>query len=424
MARNARQPRTAAHTAEGDTKPKHNRGKIAALLIIFAGVILAVILVRRYQLFQLHTVVQSARAVQDWDQVAAATNVWLDRDPDSPMARMYAAEAAQHRGSFEQAINHLLSQIPATDPAAAHAKVQQAQLYLGPLNRPMIGETKLKEATQINPRSTEAQRELLRHYGITAQRAKALAQARLAIENESDSPATYVYLISLDSIVYSTGKETNARWLESGENKEMFEVAMLVNEARTIGLGESADALVDTNQRQTELAQLENQLLLTLERYPENLELLAILLSTYSDRGDAQKVAKLLSQVPASAANDARFFRYKGWLHRMRDEFAEAERAFRQAITKDPYDWKSQTQLAETLRLQNRTSEAESTLKIASMGTQLRKSILGLSTIETLPMNVLEQLYQYAVTMNDQSVADQLAIRIDQISNAATTATP
>ncbi|EMI18998.1 hypothetical protein RMSM_04077 [Rhodopirellula maiorica SM1] len=423
MARNARQPRTAAHTADCDTKPTHNRGKIAALLIIFAGAILAVMLARQYQLFQLHTMVQSARAAQDWDQVAAATNVWLDRDPDSPMALMYAAEAAQHRGSFEQAIN-LLSQIPVTDPAAAHAKVQQAQLFLGPLNRPMIGETKLKEATTINSRSIEAQRELLRHYGITAQRAKALAQARLAIENESDSPATYVYLISLDSIVYSTGKESNARWLESGENKELFEVAMLVNEARTIGLGESADALVDTNQRQAELTQLESQLLAALERYPENPELLAILLSTYSDRGDVQKVVSLLSQVPASAANDARFFRYKGWLHRMRDEFAEAEQSFRQAIAKDPYDWKSQTQLAETLRLQNRTSEAETALEIASMGTQLRKSILGLSTIEILPVNVLKQLHQYSVTMNDQSVADQLAIRIEQISNAATTTTP
>ena len=108
----------------------------------------------------------------------------------------------------------------------------------------------------------------------------------------------------------------------------------------------------------------------------------------------------------------------------MRDEFAAAEEAFRQAIAKDPYDWKSQTQLAEVLRLQNRTDDAEIALKIASIGTQLRKSILGLSNIETVPMDVLEQLHRYAVTMGDDTVANQLAIRMDQIRNSATATTP
>ena len=401
------------------SKPKRHRSKIAALLAIIAFAVLATLLVRQFQLFQFATLAQSARETQDWDQVAAVTNLWLDRDPESSMAILYAAEAAQHRGSFEQAAT-LYSRIPATAPAATHAKVQQALLHLGPLNRPVIGEATLEQATRINPQSIEAQRELLRHYGITAQRAKAFTQAREAVENGSDSPATYIYLISLDSIVFSNGKDTNARWLQSGENNELFEVAMLINDARAVGLGESSDALVDTNQRRAELAQQEATLLAALEKYPENLELLAILLNTYSDRGDIERVTQLLSQVPASAANDARFFRYKGWLHRMRDEFAAAEDAFRQAIAKDRYDWKSQTQLAEVQRLQHRTDEAEIALKTASIGTQLRKSILGLSNIETVPMDVLEQLHRYAASTGDDTVANQLAIRMDQIRNSAT----
>ncbi|GAA4470249.1 hypothetical protein [Novipirellula rosea] len=438
MARNERKPRIAAlaqrqpaapqanrkETVAIGLKPtsKHNRLKIAALLAIFVVVIVAAMLVRQYQLFQFHTMAQSARAVQDWDRVATVTHLWLDRDPDSPAANLFAAEAAQHRGSFEQAAE-LYSRITATDPAAAHAKTQQALLYLGPLNRPALGEAALEQAIRINPQSIEAQRELLRHYGITAQRAKAFAQAREAVKNGSDSPATYIYLISFDSIVFSNGKDTNARWLQSGTNNERFEVAMLINAARAAGLGESSDALVDTSQRRAELAQQESTLLTALEKYPENLELLAILLNTYSDRGDVERVTQLLSQVPATAANDARFFRYKGWLHWMRDEFAAAEEAFRQAIAKDPYDWKSQTQLAETLRLQHRTSEAEIALNSASIGTQLRKSILGLSTIETIPIDVLEQLHRYATTMGDEVVAKRLVIRMDQIRDSATAIT-
>jgi tetratricopeptide (TPR) repeat protein len=252
----------------------------------------------------------------------------------------------------------------------------------------------------------------MRHYGLTCDRGQAVAQAREAISTQNDSPASYVYLMMPDVVVYNSGEAINERWLESEPLSETFAVAKLLHRARLSGVGETLDESLDTDARRQELEQLERSLWGALELYPDNKELIAFLLTQATDRGDSSQVESLLKRVPASAADDGRFFRHKGWLHRNREELVAAEKAFRLAIEKDPYDWRCRHQLAEVLRLQGNLEGAEPELAIANLGAQLRKTILGLSTLETLPVQVLEQLREYAAAVGDERVVAQLAHRI------------
>ena len=416
------QPRTASTPLqESPAKPARSlrRGlKILALLIVLVAAAMLYLGIKSYQMRQYQNAAEAARQVGDWNRVAAVTKLWLEADADSVPALLYAAEAAQNRGDVAQAAEYLKS-LPVDHRATPAAWLRLASLYLQVLNRPSLGEATLKNVIALDPGLMRARHELLRHYGMTFQRHKVAKLARQSIQSGHEPPAAYVYLMTFDTIVYSGGEAANQRWLQSGRDVEQYAVAMLLNRARATGVGESLDATVDVETRRRELAQQQAELMALLQKYPENPELLAFLIGQATERGDVEQAARLLAQVPAAAADDARFWRYKGWLHRARDEFQDAEQAFRTAIAKDPYDWKSRHQLAEVMRLQQRPDEAQRLLAVANLGVQLRKSILDLRGIETLPVQVLEQMREYAEQVDDAAVASRLAQRIGQIQSAA-----
>jgi thioredoxin-like negative regulator of GroEL len=336
-----------------------------------------------------------------------AANQWLEQEPESSKALFYAGEAADELGDYEAAAQRL-SRIPDSSPNYSEAMRRLTILNIGPLNRPDQVEPLLVRMAQVATDPASAHRELLRHYGITVQRRKAAELARNIIRYDPSMIAAYIYLMAFDSVVFSAGEEINLHWLASGTDDQLYRVAALVNRARSAGLGESAEKLVDSKERKNELAHQEHDLLECLKDYPDNTELIAMLVNLYADRGDEREVARLLAKVPASAADDSRFYRYKGWVHQMRQEHELAEQAFGLAISKDPYDWKARHQLAEILRLQNRPQESAASLEIATMGTSLRKSILGLKSLEEIPHELLAQLQRYADAVGDDEVASLL----------------
>jgi tetratricopeptide (TPR) repeat protein len=361
--------------------------------------------------------VEEARAREDWDQVARAASEALQLRPESTLALLYSGEAAKHRQDFHKSRSDLekLSKLSPEDPATW---ALLSELYLGPCNQPLLGEEALQRVIQQSEQSIHAHRELIRYYGLTCQRTKAIHQARQSIVSGSDSPASYVYLMFPETVIYENGETINERWLENYPGHELFDVARLIHRARGSGIGETLDASVDTETRKSQLQELEQRLAEKLDLYPDNQELLALSIGQAADRGDVAQVATLLSNVPAQAVNDARFYRFKGWLHRNREELSQASQAFALSLEKDPYEWKSRYQLAEVLRLQGDTQNAEVQLATANLAVQLRRTLLGLKSIEILPVPVLKQLMQYADEVGDDSVASRLNQRISYIQSS------
>ncbi len=366
----------------------------------------------RYRIAKFHLAAESARRQSDWGNVATIANLWLEADRDSAAALLYAADAAQNRGSTTQAVT-FLDRVSTRDSLYVAALQQRALLLFGPLNQPLQAEATLRDVIARDPNAIEARRELLRYYGLTCQGSLARQIARDSIAMDADSPATFVYLMAFDLVIYDDGSVKNRRWLSSGDDDELFAVAAAIHESNSARLGDEADMMVASETRQKQLAMLRQQLTKLLERYPSNPELLANLLGEFSDEGNTVEMAQLLAQVPASAGGDARFWRYKGMLHQLRDEPVKAEEAFRGAIQRDSFDWKSRHQLAQVLRQLGRSDQAESFLKVAAAGSELRKTILTLPGMSSLSPDVLKQMQNYAEMVGEDSVATQLARRLD-----------
>jgi len=153
-----------------------------------------------------------------------------------------------------------------------------------------------------------------------------------------------------------------------------------------------------------------------LDRFPGNLEVLAYFLQKAATRGDIDAVTDLLGQAPAEAESDNRFWRFKGWVHDQGNELAEAEEAYRRALTIEPFDFLSQHQLAAVLRKRGQADEASRLTGLAAEGRALRKEVLQAPDVRAIPPDVMREMADYARDCGASDVADRLETRIRQIA--------
>ncbi|TWT56042.1 tetratricopeptide repeat protein [Allorhodopirellula solitaria] len=390
-------------------------GVVVVCLAIFWGV-------SKYQLHQFESAARAARQRGDWGRVAVASRLWLEREPTDPLALTYSGEAAQARGAFGQAAE-FFERLPSDDPRSAEGMCQLARLYRLPLNEPELAAATLRHVIKLDPSVRQASVDLLRYYAVTLQSDLAHELARQVVLSGEEPLVAYVYLMDLEAVVLASGADDNAHWLEQHPDSERYDVARTVHLARAVSDGIAKQGFVAAEQRQEQLEHQEDLLQQGLAKYPGNRELLIASMKLYSGRGDRDQVARLLAEVPTSAARDSRVWRYKGWLHRADDEFQQAEAAYRTAIEKNPYDWKSRTQLGEVLRLQSDMPAAEKQLQIADVGHELETTLMNMDSAAVLPIPVLESMRFNAEQVGDGPVAEQLERRI-AVLNAAQAAEP
>jgi tetratricopeptide (TPR) repeat protein len=291
---------------------------------------------------------REALRAKDWDRLEDLAPRWRGWEPGRADPVIYLAEAAQQRGDRERAVAWL-DELPDGDPKTPAALLEQSNLLFGPLNRPIQGAAACERALQLNPRLPDAYRRLIYFYAYTLQRRKMVARIYAAIKYDCDRPETYIYLILQDSMSFRDGHEQNSKWLRGSPNEELFLVTQTLfgiklgvyrnqenrdpdaaNEGKDPAHKRAADACA--------------------ARFPKNLNLMVYYLQTASSDGDVDRVAELLSQLPAEAADDDRFWRYKGWLHSVRVELMDAVAAYQRALQINPYDSVSQHQWAAVER--------------------------------------------------------------------------
>jgi tetratricopeptide (TPR) repeat protein len=167
----------------------------------------------------------------------------------------------------------------------------------------------------------------------------------------------------------------------------------------------------------TDVSDHKQRIVRCMELYPKNTELLAFKLREAAADGSVERVSQLLGQVSESAANDNRFYHYKGWLHETLGENDLAIEAYRDALRLNPFDWRSQLKLAGTLRLTGDNNEADRLAQLAIDGKNLRETIMRLADVQAIPMDVLLSMLDYCRRSGDDLVASGLDKRIEMIKS-------
>ncbi len=121
---------------------------------------------------------------------------------------------------------------------------------------------------------------------------------------------------------------------------------------------------------------------------------------------------RLLGCAPESAAQDNRFWRIKGWALAQRGESRDAEAAYEKALEINPYDYRSQHQLAGVKRALRQFDRVEKLENLSRQGTSLRRDILIMDRIDTVPPDILKRIAEYAAEAGDELVAERLMVRL------------
>jgi tetratricopeptide (TPR) repeat protein len=377
---------------------------VLATLTVFGAVIYAG---RSHRIQSLEKACRAAVEAGDWDTLRQAATQLRYWQPSKAAAVIFLAEADNQQGRLEEAVA-LLRQLPDDDPMSPPALLECSHLLFGPLNRPLEGAGVLEHALRLDPALKEARRRLIYFYAFTLQRRRMVEHAYAAIEQRTDMPETYVYLFSQDYLSFANAYDENTRWLEGTPDEEVFLVARAIYRIVSMALDETEDTSKVPVDEATGVPVHKRQVAELFERFPENIELFAYFLRESSTNGDAEEVARLLSQAPAAAAEDNRFWRYMGWLHRNNEEWLESERCYQKALKINPFDYVTQHQLAAVARRLGQPDHVETLEALARDGQNLRRELLQLPNVTSVPLPMLNRMAIHAAACGDRVVANRL----------------
>lgn len=336
---------------------------------------------------------------------------WTQISPSSGEPWMQLGKALARQRKFREA-QECFRNVPAGLPQTEDAAISEIDLLFGPLNSPTKAAIVCEEVLEHNPRSRIGRQRLIFFLAMTLQRSELMRQIRTAIDQESEAIEAYVYLFMVDSLVFSNGIETNSRWLQGEPESELFEVAQAIFIAETLDFSISFDDLAAAEAARRDTARKESVMKSLLAKYPHNVELLAYETRKRIERGDVPGVVESLANSTVDCETDPRFWRFKGWVHKQRQELAECQASCRRAIELNPLDWVTRYMLSEVLQQDERFDEVKILREIAARGRNLQNSLRNAPSAREVPPKLLLDLAEFAEICGDEQVSRALRNRI------------
>ncbi|MBS0202862.1 MAG: tetratricopeptide repeat protein [Planctomycetes bacterium] len=369
---------------------------IAALTVAFVAALGSPVAWRRWndhRRSQLTRLCRTARQSQRWEDLQDLADDWTRWDPQNGDAWMQRGIAASARQAWGDAAESFW-RIPDSDPQAIPAMIELSKLAFTHLNDPLKGVEACERILRIDPRTPGARQQLIWFYAMTLQRAKLLQQIREAIELQSEPREAYVYYFLLYSLRSQDAVDLNTRWLQATPDSELFLVARVINQPDPQSESpETPATLPAATESRGELSTKSklDQVQELVIRFPHNLELIAYQAEERLTNGDVSAAAAILKNAPESAAQDGRFWRFKGWLHESNNELDAAVAAYRRALELHPVDWNAMNRLAIVERRRQNLSEVEKLTNLVERENEARKN-LRQQKVETPSLQILQEL--------------------------------
>lgn len=250
---------------------------------------------------------------------------------------------------------------------------------------------------------------------MTLQRAKLRQQILESIERQCEPREAYVYYFLLYTLRSQDAVELNARWSQGDPDSELFLVARVINLPEPQSGSPETPApkgpekyAFSAAPEKTKLEQVDE----LFARFPHNLELIAYKAEERFENGDFPGAAAVLKNSPDSAAQDSRFWRFKGWLHEANHELESAIAAYRQALNLHAIDWNAINRLAITERLAKNEAEVKRLSELLDRANETRKNLRKQKAIEIASPQVLEELLALFRDCGETDIARALESRL------------
>ncbi|QDU49479.1 tetratricopeptide repeat protein [Gimesia panareensis] len=378
------------------------------LILVFVGIFFFPLL-SWWNQRQLRTFKENTRLYlqnQDWKAAEQAALNWTEREPQNSDAWLDLAEAYRQQQQYA-AMAEALGQVSDSDPRVLKMLAMQVDVLLTELQKPIQAMETCERILKIDPQVALARQRLIYINAMLLRPLAMVEQIREAIPLKCEPPEAYVYLLLADSLNFSNGAPLVNGWLKGDPGNEDLEVALAIYVARS----KSSQSL---KLQGGQVVSGGDQSLVTacLEKYPQNREVLAYFLEQTLEEADLKRAASLLEQAPPEAEADNRFWRFRGRLLALKNQLAPAEASYRQALQRNPYNWKSRLGLAEVLRRTGETEEAEKQAQLGAQGKEFFRQLMELDSPSQITADLLEQIADYALECGDQQTYDAIQGRL------------
>ena len=343
---------------------------------------------------------------EQWDRLGLIATKWLEWDPSSNDAHVYLAESEFQAGRLEEAAE-LLGKVTDDYHGAVAALGFRGEILYGDLHRPYEAEETWRRILSIDPQSTHAHQRLILFYALSLQRRKLVDQIREAMRRRSEPPEAYAYLIVANALGFTEGLAHVRNWRQSLPNDETLEVAEALYLANLPDNPNVLDAYEESHFKPGDQSAIDA----CLEKYPQNIEVLAFHIERRIYFGDSEGVVDLMAVVPSEAVHDSRFWRYRGWLLQQAADYEDAAEALGKSIEQDRFGWRSRWELASVLRLLGRPGEAEPVQVLALQGKELQEKLYRTDG-RALTWGLVEEIRDYILHVGDSAALAALDARI------------
>ena len=348
----------------------------------------------------------------NWGGLEAIAREWAELDPGNPQPWDYAAQAAMQLGSPELAADYLKEALP-NGGVDIYQKLGFIQMEF--LNDPLGTKATCDQTIAKFPDDSQTHERLLFYYTMTCQRNEVVEEAVRAIGEGCDTLATYAYLVSAKWMTFTNGYETNLKWLQAAPEEELFEVAAVLQLPSYPRLDELAREVVEPGSEPRPLEYAASRVRTLRDKYPENVQLLAIETRDLCRAGDVRAVGERLAKIGEDSLLDNRFWRFKGWFHNARQEYLPARQAYEKAIELNPFDWATRVELATLLRTTEGIEASKEVQKLADTGKQLMFAIQDCPNLHLLePASIYDDLIAYFQDCGQEDLANGLTLRLQE----------
>ena len=380
-----------SNQGEGRTQPHRSRTGLTllAVALLLVGVWPAYSYYQRQQQEHFERTCKELFLKENWSELKDQAKAWLAINDGSDDARIYLSDACLQLDEVEAAVD-LMGKVSNDFPGAIDVLAAQAEILLTDLNRPFEAVATWQRMLKINPAAGRAHQRLIYFYAMTLQRERMLSQIDDSMQAGCEPPEAYTYLLMANAINFSDGLVKTTRWRISAMDDENLEVAQAVYAAK-----KTAEDGIATFGVQTVIPGETELLDRCLEKYPDNLEVLALQIEFAMFSGDSDKVTELIGKVPESAKTDSRFWRYRGWLLTQQKRYELAIEALQQAINLLPFDWPSRILLADLYRKTGNAKDAEVQARISETGKSLQSQLFERPTARALTPDLANDIRDY-----------------------------